>query len=515
MEKPIKEVIQRIAFESQESGATKWQVLKVIKELEEIAGGEKQLRNKAAEILEEINPDAAKTFLSFERMKVFTSLEKREAFDRGNIIKSLLKETNISRAVAEKIGSEVEDQIKDLNIDYLNTQLIREMVSVKLLEYGHEKTHGEYLRIGMPVFEIGKKLEEGFFENPEILREYNWNSIINAKARELHFDSLIHIFNPEDFSTKIFSNTKFLPGTIEEITLNAGKLDKQSSFPIILQGLNYAVKIKNTSKKKVLEETNRIIKVLEISGKRMIELSLFADYEWEELNSRKTNSVMFANNLLLSKQDSFELVISVDSKYKLKLLEKNVFNNKFLITNNSQQRIIPNPISVSKDSLIIQLVGLNLLKIFEIGGSRENGFFSHLEQIIGNIDELVEKKKSILKKREYIEDLEKVGKGIALAGLLNISNLLNETNPSKGAEKIISFIQKKGFSLMEMPEEIVLKRFGFNEDRLETQEILLGMNSRERKNYGFKYKAGSIKEIENLLSDCPLIEFIPEQSDNS
>ena len=514
MEKPIKEVIQRIAFESQESGATKWQVLKVIKELEEMSGGEKQLRNKAAEILEEINPDAAKTFLSFERMKVFTSREKREAFDRGNIIKSLLKETNISRAVAEKIGSEVEDQIKDLDIDYLNTQLIREMVGVKLLEYGHEKTHGEYLRIGMPVFEVEKKLNKDFFENPEILREYNWNVVINPKARELHFDSLIHIFNPEDFSTKIFSDTKFLPGTIEEITLSAGKLDKYCSFPATLQGLNYAVKIKNASKKKVLEETKQIIKVLEILGERKVELPLFADYEWEELNSRKKNAVMFANNLLLSKQDSFELFVSVDSKYKLKLLEKDVFNNKLLITNNSQQRIIPNPISVSKDSLIIQLVGLNLLKIFEASGSQE-GFFSHLERIIESIDELVEKKKSILESREYMQDLEKAGKGIALAGLLNVSKLLNESNPGKGAEKIISFVQKKGFSVMEMPKEIVLERFGFNEDRSGTQEILLGMNSRERKNYGFKYKAESIKEIENLLGDCPLIEFIPEKSDNS
>ena len=513
MEKPIKEVIQRIAFESQESGASKWQVLKVLKELEEISGGEKQLRNKAAEILNEINPDAAKTFLSFERMKVFTSKEKREAFDRGNIIKSLLKETSISRAVAEKIGSEVEDQIKDLNIDYLNTQLIREMVSVKLLEYGHEKTHGEYLRIGMPVFEVEKKLEAGYFENPEILREYNWNLIIPAKARELHFDSLIHIFNPEDFSTKVFSNTKFLPGTIEEITLNVGKLDKQSSVPTIIQGLNYAVTIKQVSKKKVLEETKRIIKILEISGKRMIELPLFADYEWEELNARKTNAVMFANNLLSSPQDSFELIIGVDSKYKIKLLEKSAFNRKFLITNNSQQRTIPNPISVSKDHSIIQIVGLNLLKIFENSGNQESGFFSSLEQIIGNVNKLVEKKKSILEKRK-IQGLEKVGKGIALAGLLNVSKLLNESNPSKGAEKIISFIQKKGFTIMEMPDQIVLKRFGFNESRSETQEILLGMNSKERKNYGFKYRAESIKEIENLLNDCNLIEFIPEKKYN-
>ena len=117
MAKPVKETIQKIASECQESGATKWEAMKILKELEQYPGTEQQKRKKALEILEEINPEAAKTFASFERLRVFTSREKREAFDRGNIIKSLLKETSVSRAVAEKIGGEVEDKIKDLKIN--------------------------------------------------------------------------------------------------------------------------------------------------------------------------------------------------------------------------------------------------------------------------------------------------------------------------------------------------------------------------------------------------------------
>ena len=169
--KPIKESLQIIAFECYESGASKWQVMKVLKEIENFQGTKKQLNTKVTEILAELNPEAAKTFSSFEKLKVFTSAEKRQAFDRGNIIKSLLKETKISRAIAKTIGSEVEDKIKDLQLDYLNTSLIREMVNVKLLDYGHEPVHGEYARLGLPVFEVKKKLEQNIFENKEILRE--------------------------------------------------------------------------------------------------------------------------------------------------------------------------------------------------------------------------------------------------------------------------------------------------------------------------------------------------------
>src|SRR3989344_4688653 len=106
-DRPIKEVLQRIAFECQESGATKWQVLKIIKELEEFEGTEQQLR---------------------------------------------------------KIGSEVEGKIKDLKIEYLNTHIIREMVNVKLLEYGHEPVHSQYARIGMPVYEVKKNLDTRGFD---------------------------------------------------------------------------------------------------------------------------------------------------------------------------------------------------------------------------------------------------------------------------------------------------------------------------------------------------------------
>ena len=62
MHNTIKETIQKLILECQESGASKWEVMKVLKELETFSGTEQQLRKKAAETLEKLNPDAAKTF---------------------------------------------------------------------------------------------------------------------------------------------------------------------------------------------------------------------------------------------------------------------------------------------------------------------------------------------------------------------------------------------------------------------------------------------------------------------
>ncbi len=160
-EKPVNEKIQRIALECAEAGASKWETAKIIKALQETEQSERKLRKKALEELVALNPEAAKVMDSFTKMQVFTSHEWLEAFDRGNIIKSLLNETNIPRTVAERIGSEVEDKLKDLKVNYLNTAIIREMVNVKLLEYGHESIHSQYTRLGLPVFEAKKRMQEG------------------------------------------------------------------------------------------------------------------------------------------------------------------------------------------------------------------------------------------------------------------------------------------------------------------------------------------------------------------
>jgi len=513
MQNTIKETIQKLILECQESGASKWEVMKVLKELENFPGTEKQLRKKAAETLEKLNPDAAKTFRSFEKLKVFTSKEKREAFDRGNIIKSLLKETSISRGVAEKIGSEVEDEIKDLKIEYLNTHLIREMVNVKLLGYGHEPVHSQYARLGMPVFEIEKKLEENSNNNPEIFREYNWLKVINKKAREMHFDSLIHIYAPEDFSTKIFCFSDFLDGTKEELVVNAFAIDQQSTIPLTPRAMNFSLSNSKSlkSKKKIEEEIKAIDLIFSLTKKRTIELALFNDFEWQGFSGHKKKANQIANTFLSEKTNSFDPIIAIDTKYKLKLLDgKNI--KGITLGNNSKERTTHFDFGVITGNTngLLQLTGINLEKTFITSAENENMFYENLEKISKIIEELVEEKKELLKKRKYIDTnlLDEVSTGVNLTGLFNVSSQLKENNPNKAAENIISFFQKKKFITMQMNEKDSLEKFGISEDFEKTQEMLLQVNTRQRKSYGFKYKVSSIKEAEELLNDVPSVKII-------
>jgi len=154
----IQEKIQIIAKEIEEANASTWTITKIIKELTEMeTKKETKLRKRALELLKKLDPNAGKIYETFSKLKVHTSKETLENFNRGHILTSLLKETNISRSVAEKITLEVENEIKDSKIEFLTTALIREMVNTKLVTYGLEKIREHYARIGEPIYEGKEK----------------------------------------------------------------------------------------------------------------------------------------------------------------------------------------------------------------------------------------------------------------------------------------------------------------------------------------------------------------------
>ncbi|HLC78869.1 MAG TPA: ATP cone domain-containing protein [archaeon] len=511
IDKPIKEVLQHIAFECQESGATKWEVLKVLKELEQFEGTEQQIKKKAAEVLEKLNPQAAKTLLSFEKMKVYTTREKLEPFDRGNIIKSLLKETQISRHVAEKIGSEVEDKVKDLKIDYLNTHLIREMVNVKLLEYGHEPIHSEYARIGVPVFEVKRKLQTELYDNPDILKEYNWLNAIPSLSRQMHFEGTIHIFAPEDFSTKMFATSRFLSGPKEDLALQSLKLDRVFSTPATLQAFNFSLASNaKIAKSKIEPELDSCAKIFALTQKRRIAtLALFSDLNWQEYSSKKREAVSFANALLQKKSESFEPCVLVDSKYQLKLLTKENLKSITVLSNSKDPmtKFEFGPVVAQKQNML-GLVAINLEKLAE-PIIRQERFFEQLEKTLEEIKNLMELKKTILEKRSYIDKkaLQESSCAVCFCGLYDVSHALDGSNPQSIAQRIIAACQKHGFAALEMPQKIAYEKFGAADRQEQTQKMLLEISQKQRKFYGFTYKTFSLKETEGLIPECPCIEL--------
>ena len=111
--------------------------------------------------------------------KVRTSQSFLEKFDKQKIIDSLVRETNISKKIAEQIADTVEDEMANMKLKYVTAPLIRELVNVKLLEHGLESVRAKYTRVGMPIFDIKQLIAEGP-EEPEI--QHNPESVHKIMA---------------------------------------------------------------------------------------------------------------------------------------------------------------------------------------------------------------------------------------------------------------------------------------------------------------------------------------------
>ncbi len=425
MDSVIKPLVQKIAFECEEAGATKWNLIKIIKELNSMeTQSETKLKEKAIELLKELNPKAAETYSSFEKMIVFTSKQKTEPFDRGNITKSLLKETKIKRGLAEKISSEVEEKIKDLKIGEITTSLIREMVCVELLELGMEDIHNEYTRVGMPIFEVKKTKN---YEK-EVLTEFNLISKIPKKAKELHFKSTIYIPFIEDFSSKAFSwniALKEKNDSAENIILEILKeVQEKSSFfssSVCINYINFCLSrpLEKKSKQKIKELIDFFFKASSLIKKRFcVTISLFSPEE-SNYKANKKNIWFFSNEFIKKfneqkKELNFDLIICLENKFQLKLVDKNVFENEihFLNLKNNNLKAQEKGLYI-KSTGIFSLSEINIEKLFIESRSNVKKLMELIEETVFSVNELNEIKEKELKEK----DISKLKKCILLYGV--------------------------------------------------------------------------------------------------
>ncbi|MEK7540336.1 MAG: ATP cone domain-containing protein [Patescibacteria group bacterium] len=358
-EKLVNAFFEKIAKEFQEAGATKWEVLKIIQQLKDTELDKKQTLKIAFEELKKTNPEAAKVFHSFRKMRVFTSKEKLEPFNRGNITKSLVNETRISRQLAEKISSETEEKLKTLGTRYFTTALIRDMVAEKLLEFGQTKTYYQYSRLGLPVFDAEKKImaKEPLPEN-EIARQYNWLKAVPQKAKELHFKQKIFIHGVHDYSTKPFGisarllpSQRQLPHAFLELSEFFFTQTQNATNPPMLWGLNefFAQPLEKKNKAEAkktasfcLEQLNQLYAIKYSTFKPIVALNMSPGEEMEMTSKQKEKASEFAKDFAHAfqsrKNNSFELAAAVDSKYKLKLFEK---TNRIIFINCFKEKKFP------------------------------------------------------------------------------------------------------------------------------------------------------------------------------
>ncbi len=499
----IEETIQNIAKEISEAKANQWTITKIVKELSGMnTVSEKKLREKALEMLKELDQEAAIIYERFSKMRVYNSNEKLAAFNRGNIIKSLTKETSLSRGVAEKITLEVENQIKDSKIEFLTAGLIRELVNSKLISYGYEEVRHNYARLGEPVFEIKNKImKEPYFS--EATREYNLTLAIPKKAKDLHHEGIIFIEDTTGYSNRIYSYSLLAEKkeTLEKTILGNLKqlIDEKRFFYLEpnIYGITHACScfVKNESQaKKAGELLSETLKIAGDNFTTSIEL-----FQPEKITSMKSDKVLSAKigEQLIGKN---KCVVGIDSKYGLKLIETK--EKHFTILNNSEEEYFPlNNNLFSPTQGIDLFVSINLEKIAQ--DNDKDKFLQQLRETSEQIKELIKDKKQRLAEKEYLKKfVPELKTGIGLTNLFSVAETLKE-------EKVIEFANKTYRELNKIFDEELLfgctqnARAKFGETcgkEIQTQHVLDFEECLSSKKCCFTGRATNTKELEELLT---------------
>ncbi|MGL6298954.1 MAG: anaerobic ribonucleoside-triphosphate reductase, partial [Methanobacteriaceae archaeon] len=174
-----------------------------------------EVKKVVYQCLEDIDEQVANKYLANNNLKVRTSRDKIESFDLNKIANTLVEETGASQELAFEIASEVWKELKKLNVEYLTSPMIREIVNTKLVEHGLEDLRGKYTRLGIPVYNITNLIENGsrdnanMIHNPETvhkyvadeaLKQYALLKMLPGDLADAHMSGDIHIHDLEYFA---------------------------------------------------------------------------------------------------------------------------------------------------------------------------------------------------------------------------------------------------------------------------------------------------------------------------
>ena len=196
-----------------QAGVSFWAASEAAVKLKDEVGklSEKQLLRKITEALKEIDEEQASQFEDYHSIKVRTSQNVIEHFNRKRITDSLVKETRMPKAVAEQIAQEVEMDIRRFQLKDISSSLIREVVNATLLQKKLFNAKVNYSRIGLPVYDIKKITDNRMEKNPslmnyhfgkKVMEEYTLAKLMPKKIKEAHLNSDIYIHSLGDFITK-------------------------------------------------------------------------------------------------------------------------------------------------------------------------------------------------------------------------------------------------------------------------------------------------------------------------
>lgn len=127
---------------------------------------------------------------------VRTSSDDMVKWDRSKIVEALIKETGVAPEMANIIGVEVEKQIKSLNIEIITSPLVRELVDVKLLEYGLEDARRKHTRLGAPLYDVKNIIFNRNKENANVPHGPEATNLTLAENIKKEF-ALLNVFSQD------------------------------------------------------------------------------------------------------------------------------------------------------------------------------------------------------------------------------------------------------------------------------------------------------------------------------
>lgn len=165
--------------------------------------------------LKKIDEKIADKYLAANQLKVRTTRDTIEPFDKSKIENTLIVETEASPEVAEEIANDAWKELKKLDVEYLTAPMIREIVNTKLVEHGLETLRRKYTRVGIPVYNITNLIQNGsrdnanMIHNPETvhkyvadeaLKQYALLHILPNELADAHMGGDLHIHDLEFFA---------------------------------------------------------------------------------------------------------------------------------------------------------------------------------------------------------------------------------------------------------------------------------------------------------------------------
>jgi len=187
------------------AGISFWLASEVALALQPKISGEltdEELNDLVVKELQKRNEQAARLFENYHRVYVRTSDGILESFKKQKIVESLITETTLPKNTCADIASEVEGDIRRLELRYISAPLIREMVSSKLLERRYMQAKAEYSRLGLPIYDITQIIREAGTPNPEALHkkfgdtvaeEFALVKLLPDDVSKAHLSGVIHI----------------------------------------------------------------------------------------------------------------------------------------------------------------------------------------------------------------------------------------------------------------------------------------------------------------------------------